>query len=209
MSSRWSRTARGLRAAGIATFLAAFSHVAAGGGAPGGVGLVVALALSAMVCVLLAGRRISLPRLSISVLISQFAFHLLFGVGAGDGSTSLVETAGHHGRLMLATVPDAAAAPVHPAHDPALMWVAHGVSAVITIALLQWGERALARLRRLARGGIRSLVTMPQLAFVEPVPPRSPVRADGLAVVDHLSDLGVLFGALRHRGPPVAVATHP
>jgi hypothetical protein len=209
MSSRWARVGRGLAAAGVATFVAALSHVAAGGGAPGGAGLALAIALSAVVCVLLAGRSLSLPRLAISVLISQFAFHLLFEVGAGGGGSSTMLTeSGHHGHLTLTTVPDAVAESAHPGHDSGMMWVMHAVAAVVTIVLIQRGERTLVRLAALARAGIRSLALVRVPAFVEPLPRRSMVRAEGLPIVDRLRDLGVLLGGLRHRGPPVAVVTH-
>ena len=208
MSSRGVRVARGLTADGVAVFVAAFSHAAAGGGAPGGVGLVVALALSAVVCVVLARRRLSLTALAISVLISQFALHLLFEVGAGSGSAVLLTETGHHGHVALTMAADAGAAPAHQGHDSGWMWVGHAVAAVFTIALLHRGERTLRDLLALARSRVAVLWSLVRLAFVEPVPARSQTWAAGLPVVDLLRDLGVLLGRHPHRGPPVAVAAH-
>ncbi|UFS57826.1 hypothetical protein [Subtercola endophyticus] len=87
MSSRAARTLRGLTAAGVAVFVAALSHALGGGEAPGGIGVVLALAFSAVVCVALAGKTLSLVRLSLAVGFSQLAFHLLFSIGAGGGSS--------------------------------------------------------------------------------------------------------------------------
>jgi hypothetical protein len=208
MSSRGVRVARGLTAAGVAVFVAAFSHAASGGGAPGGVGLALALALSAVVCVVLARRRLSVTALTISVLISQFALHLLFGVGAASSSGVLLTQTGHHGHIALTTVTDAGAMPAHPGHDSGWMWMGHAVAAVLTIALLHRGERTLRDLLAVARSRVEVLWTLVRIAFVEPVPARSQRRPAGLPVVDLLRDPGVLLGSHPRRGPPVAVAAH-
>jgi hypothetical protein len=208
MSGRGVRVARGLTAAGVAVFVAAFSHAAAGGGAPGAVGLALALALSAVVCVVVARRRLSLSALAISVLISQFALHLLFGVGAGSGSGVVLSQAAHHGHVAMTVATDASTAAAHPGHDSGLMWVGHAVAAVVTIALLHRGERTLRELLALARARFGVVWALVRLVFAEPVPARSPSRAAGLPVVDLLRDLGVLLGSHRHRGPPVVVAAH-
>ncbi len=59
--------------AALATLLAAASHVLAGGNVPF---LAVALSVSvgALVCVVLAGRRLTLPRAASGVAVSQLAF---------------------------------------------------------------------------------------------------------------------------------------
>jgi hypothetical protein len=172
------------------------------------------VAFSAVVCVLLAGRRQSLPRLAISITISQFAFHLLFGVGggpggaAGAGSAVLVETGGHHGHLLLRELPDAVAGPVHAGHDSSAMWVMHAIAAVLTIVLVRRGERAVVAVLTIAGAGILSLVRLAVAVFLEPLPEPSTLRPRGLPIVDRLRDLGVLLGGLRHRGPPVMAAAH-
>jgi hypothetical protein len=97
MSSRWARVLRGLTAAFFAVFVAGFSHVVGGGVQPGGVGVVLALAFSAVVCVALAGKTLSLLRLSIAVGFSQLAFHLLFSVGAGSVASGAGAGAGAGG----------------------------------------------------------------------------------------------------------------
>jgi hypothetical protein len=223
MGSRPARVARALTAAAFATFVAAFSHVVSGGGAPGFAGLALSLAFSSMACVALAGRRFSFTRISISVLISQFAFHMLFEVG---GSASSLLSSGLHDGMggmagmdgmaqsssaagMTMTVDSSgafasgAASSAHLGHNTPGMWVAHGIAAVITIAAFRWGEQTLRRLVELTRLRFRALVRLP---FVQPVPGRALLRADPRPVADGLRDLGVLLGTMRHRGPPVGFA---
>ncbi|WP_382308846.1 hypothetical protein [Herbiconiux sp. UC225_62] len=209
MSSRGVRVARGLIAAGIAVFVAAFSHAAAGGEAPGPVGLALALALSAVVCVVVARRRLSFTSLTISVLISQFTLHILFGVGAGAGRGVVLTQTTHHGHVAMTTATDASIAAPHPGHDSGWMWLGHALAAVVTIALLHRGERTVRDLLVLARTRLEIVWSLTKIAFSEPLPARSQTRASGLPVVDLLRDLGVLLGRDRHRGPPVALAAHP
>lgn len=209
MSSRGVRVARGLVAAGVAVFAAAFSHMASGGGAPGSVGLLLALALSAVVCVVLTRRRLSLAALAISVLISQFALHLLFGVGAGNGSGLTLTQSGHHGHITMTVATDASTAGAHAGHDSGLMWVGHALAALVTIALLHRGERTVRRLLALARRRFGAVWALVRIALTPvPTPARSLSRADGIRVVDLLRHLDVLLGGLRHRGPPRPVAAH-
>jgi len=225
MNGRGTRVARGLVAAGIATFVAGFSHVAAGGGAPGGVGLALALAFAAVVCVLLTRRALSLPLLAVSVVVSQFAFHLLFEVGNGGGAPLGIspEHAGHHvtaggGAALLAASGTPTAASTH-LHDSGWMWVAHAVAALATIALLHRGERMLRHLLFLARTPLRIGLRGARIRLVAVVALLVPAAArevlerlrDGVrlaleaarvGVVDRLAECGVVFTRLRHRGPP-------
>ena len=53
MSTRWTRVARGTLAAGLSTFVAAFSHAAAGGSAPSIAALSLAIAFSILGVVVL------------------------------------------------------------------------------------------------------------------------------------------------------------
>nr|WP_281063461.1 hypothetical protein [Brevibacterium permense] len=85
---RHRRALRGTLAAAFATFVALTSHILGGGAFPSAMGVVVPLALSILVCVLLSGRRLSLPRLTFSVGISQTLFHLLFSLFTPHGSAS-------------------------------------------------------------------------------------------------------------------------
>jgi hypothetical protein len=99
MNTRWARFARGWIAAIVSLFVAACSHALAGGALPATAGLALCLAFSGAVCVLLAGKTLSLARLSIAVGLSQLPFHGLFSLltdaplgtpaPAGVGSTSV------------------------------------------------------------------------------------------------------------------------
>ncbi|HOW02405.1 MAG TPA: hypothetical protein PLY19_13185 [Rhodoglobus sp.] len=144
MSSRSARVARGSIAAAFATTVALFSHVFAGGAMPGLLGLVVPLVLSVMVCALLAGRRLSLVRLSIAVTLSQLLFHTLFVLGAPHAAVTA--TPGHH---MTGMVLPAVAGGQHTMTDPVLMWVGHAIAAAITIAALYNAERVVVALATL------------------------------------------------------------
>ncbi|MDR2997573.1 MAG: hypothetical protein LBU78_05595, partial [Microbacterium sp.] len=79
--SRRPAVIRGFAAASTATFVALAAHVTAGGAMPGPLGVLAPWLLSLMVCVLLAGRKLSALRLSISVIVSQLLFHGLFVLG--------------------------------------------------------------------------------------------------------------------------------
>ncbi|RWZ68023.1 hypothetical protein ELQ92_01845 [Labedella populi] len=142
------RVARGSAAAAVSTFVALLSHVAADGAAPTLVGVSVPLVLSLAVCTVLAGRRLALPRLVASVVVSQVLFHALFVLGApgdvrlGDGAT---ESGSHlHTVVLTSSV----------AHDHGggpTMWWAHAVAAAVTVVALSRGEAAARRVLSVGR----------------------------------------------------------
>lgn len=59
MQTRWARVARGLAAALVATFVAAFMHALAGGARPGVLGLALALSCAVPFQGLVPSQRIS------------------------------------------------------------------------------------------------------------------------------------------------------
>jgi len=213
--TRAVRAARGAAAATLATFVALLSHVAGGGAMPGWLGVVVPWTFSLLVCVPLAGRRLSVVRLSIGVVLSQALFHVLFVLGAGS-STGLVGV-GHHGMMVL---PDgaggasaggatAAAAVEAMLWGDAAMWAAHLTAAALTIAALHRGESALRRLIVIAAqtgAWIERQVLALIRAFVDPLPssPRHRlVPAESLA--PRILRAARLSDVVR-RGPPRAFA---
>lgn len=194
---RAGRALRGFTAAGVATFAALFGHVAGGGTAPGWLGVLVPLVLSLPITVLLAGRRLSLLRLTLSVGASQLLFHLLFVlgsprqlVGSGPGH--------HHGAVSLVF---ADGAPVALGGDVA-MSAGHLLGALVTIAALHRGERALAAILDLTRRALDRV--RPGLAA--PAPARAPRAVPAHVAPPARLPLGVLVAAIPHRGPPFAVA---
>jgi hypothetical protein len=196
MSSRWPRVWRGLLVASFSVFVAMFSHVAAGGTAPGGVGLVIALTFGTLASVAVVGKRVSLPRLTLAVAISQFALHLLFSVGSA--ASGQVHQLSHHGPV---TVTAAATHGAQMQHGEGWMWLGHALAAVLTIAFLRHGERAVWRIlatasRRLVAVLIGGLIAVP----IRPALAHTVVSAAAFRPIR--DDLGVLLSALRHRGPP-------
>ncbi|PPF16898.1 hypothetical protein C5B95_15070 [Rathayibacter sp. AY1A7] len=201
MTTRSSRTVRGVIAALVATFVALFSHSVADGTAPSRVGVLLALAFAVPVCVALAGRRLSLVRLSVSVLSSQFAFHATMMLGNPDtipAPRSGTVSAGHH---QDASVPvlDLATSVAHTDHDT-VMWGAHLLAAIVTIFALRQGERAFwSILARRRFETVRALLAGPS----EPTPRRElPAFSSSARTRPRLVSLSVM----RHRGPPVAAA---
>jgi hypothetical protein len=205
-----TRSRRALRAVGaswVATFVALFSHVAGGGAVPGFAGIAVPLALSTLVCLALSGRRTSLVRLSLGVVLSQGAFHALFVLGAGgaaspgavaDGHAAHAGHAGDH--LISLPVADSAAVASGPA-----MWVGHAVAAVLTVLAIRHADVILARLASLRdRVWVTVLPVLALLPVDEPLrrAARVVIRTRPFVVLHRLDgDLLAL------RGPPARLAS--
>ncbi|QEE62085.1 hypothetical protein FVA74_11285 [Salinibacterium sp. dk2585] len=202
-SSRQRHAVRGFVAATVATFVALLSHVLGGGDVPGWLGILAPWVLSLPMCMGLARWTLSLGRLSVSVGVSQFFFHTLFVLGASGGSASFVTSGvghGSHGLVLVAAESSAAAS----AYDPAVMWLWHGVAAVITIAAVQRGESALASIRRVAAwvaSWVAARVTPAQLAPVAMAPGRMPTPQFSTASLSAC----FAFSPLLRRGPPLAL----
>ncbi|WP_049830786.1 hypothetical protein [Arthrobacter sp. RIT-PI-e] len=132
-----ARSVRGWLCAAVATFLAAASHAVAGGSVPL-LAVVLSTALGALVCVLLAGRRLTTPRVVLGVLASQLSFHALFEVfsaaplpAVGDAGPHQHEVAG----ALLPTVTTATGSGM-----TALMAVSHLCAGLLTVLLVLHGE---------------------------------------------------------------------
>jgi hypothetical protein len=187
--SRPQRVLRGSLAAAVATFTALLFHVAGGGASPAALGVLAPLVLSTAVCTLLAGRRMSLLRLSASVAVSQLLFHGLFLLGTPSG---FVTGGGHvHHGVGVQIVFDGAAA-----SDGGAMTAAHALAAAVTVAALHCGERVLAALRALARRVVVRVIRLPMAVDV------APPRASAPEIDCALLPLGVHLPSLRRRGPP-------
>jgi len=184
------------------------SHVAGGGEVPGLLGILVPLVLATAVCVPLAGRRLSIIRVSASVIASQLLFHVLFVLGSTGNASAASATggaghAGHGGHgsaaapLLLAT-PAAGPAAGVSAHAHAGMWAAHAAAAAVTILAIYQGERVVRRLRTLAVALVR--VLLPVVATI-PVPFRAAAPAD-IETVSLPRSLSVYPSTRSRRGPP-------
>lgn len=193
MISRATHLAKGLAAASIATFVALFGHVLGGGSVPSGVGIVASLVLSSAVCVVIAGRRLSVVRLTVSVAVSQVLFHFLFVLG----SSSHHVVAGHerHG---------VAAAVTTEAHAAASMGVGHLVAAVITIAALYFGERVARSLAELAILVASRLLRTFRIPVAPSATPGAPLASAWRVFVPRALDDAASLAT--RRGPPALTA---
>lgn len=166
-----------------------------GGGVPGLLGILVPWVLSLMVSVLLAGRKLSLVRLSISVAVSQFLFHVLFVLGS---ITPVGSLGGHvHGAPMVlppgTTVADAVIA-------DSSMWFGHAAALIVTVAMLHSGERTLLALRDLAVQAVRWVRLHVDTVLLFPLLPVS--RRVAIDVLDARPLSLLILRTLQGRAPP-------
>lgn len=207
MTTRWARFARGWIAAIVSLFVASCSHALAGGALPATAGLALCLAFSAAVCVLLAGKTLSLARLSLAVALSQLLFHGLFSLLTTTPGTPVPAGAGmHHGAgsmvLELGSATSSAPSVAAMSADADLrMWIGHAIGALVTIAALGFGERAFWGLLRLARLCISHSIAR----IVDSVVPPRTAPSRRLIPTDRPSAViprALVFSIHRHRGPP-------
>ncbi|NRD27992.1 hypothetical protein [Frigoribacterium sp. VKM Ac-2836] len=203
MGSRWSRLLRGSLTTVLALTVAAFSHVAGGGSAPGALGIGLALAFALPLAVAVTGKKLSAVRLSIAVAFAQLAFHTLFSLGASTTAVTAIG-GGHHGHdaLVLSSGDAAGMAGMAGMHAGPSMWIAHGVAAVATVVGIWFGERTVRALAELAREGVSAVVCALGLVLalvVKPVKLRA-VVARAARLVPH--DSGLAWSTQPHRGPP-------
>jgi hypothetical protein len=188
--------ARGLIAAGFATFVAALFHVAGGGLPPSAVALTLSLVFSGLGCIVLAGKRSALWRSASSVALSQFLFHALFSLSP---SAHFAGATGHlHPGSHLTMVTDGSAASPMSAMSlsGSWMWLAHAAAALLTLAALRYGERVFVAVSEFTAFSLRRLLTAVAVVDV----PVAQARVETVPVI--LPDRTVVLGRLRHRGPP-------
>lgn len=208
VSVRQQRAVRATASASLATFVALLSHVAAGGPPPSVLGIALPWALSLIVCLGLAGRRLSVMRVGAAVAAAQAVFHVLFALGVvplasagpAPGAAGLAAHAGHMpvAASSLASVPTSAV--VVP---DAAMLGAHVIAAVVTTLVLHRGELLLVGLGELARRVARRL----RAAGRDVVPPTavSP-RRRGFASSTSAPRPRPLIASPARRGPPSLLA---
>ena len=197
MTTRVARVVRGLLVAFVALAVAAVAHIA-GGGQIGWVGLVLAFAFSTLASIALAGRTISRVRISIAVLVSQGAFHLLFGLGAGYAATP---ERSHPGMVMGDPAAVTVSASPMVMMDNGWMWAAHGLAAIVTILALVRGERLF---WSIAGWVAHSITRLFDRSIDQP-----PTQRTTVVVVADVRAPGTpfLLAGLRRRGPPVIAAS--
>jgi hypothetical protein len=202
VENRSLRVLRGWLGALAATGLAAASHAVAGGGLPGPLLLGLVLVLSGAVCTALAGRDLSLPRTAAAVLLSQGAYHLVFGLLAHPGSSAALATdgtlGGHAAHGFPTTVDPASilGSAADAGHAPWMPW-SHAAAALLTIAVLRRGGLAVRALLN-----VIGLGTPVAILRWKQAPAHARVVLPPAAQIPGLPDLGIPLRALRRRGPP-------
>lgn len=161
---------------------------------PGALGIVVPWVFSFMICVLLAGRTLSLLRLGISVAVSQFLFHTLFVLGTVTPSGVSVRHV--HGAPLV--IPASAGVPEAVTAD-ASMWLGHALAALLTIAALYRGERLIlaardlaAQLGRWLRRRVDHVLVLPALRLPEASAACSSSRVPVASFSSRLSEAALL-----------------
>ncbi|WP_448811440.1 hypothetical protein [Agromyces bauzanensis] len=197
--NRATQLARGAITAAVAIVLAGFSHGVAGGEAPGDVGLVFAFLVALAASVAFIGRRTTPVRVALAVIVSQGAFHLLFGVSAGGPDRLLVTGSGHH---QVVTVVDGVAPAAHAAHSDLAMLAGHALAAALTIVYLLAVENAAWRSLAVTARRFASRLT----GEVPPVPVVTAPRRPAAAFASPVLRTQFLRSALRSRGPPARPA---
>lgn len=180
----------------LATFAALAGHMTGGGQMPGLLGILVPWVFSFMICVLLAGRKLSIIRLSVSVAISQFLFHMLFVLGTITPSGSA--TPHVHGAPLVLPAGDGVADAV--VADGA-MWFGHLAAVIVTVVALHRGERVLLALRDLAVQAVRWVQRRVDAVLISPVlvvGRRAAALFDSALPIDDC-----VLATLRGRAPPV------
>jgi hypothetical protein len=197
--SRKPAVVRGFATSSLAIFVALAGHVSGGGEMPGPLGILVPWLFAFMVSVLLAGRTLSLTRLTLSVAVSQFLFHVLFVLGTVTPSGAAIRHV--HGAPLV--LPAAEGSAVVATADAA-MWLGHALAAIVTVAALHRGERLLLTLRDLAVRLIRWVRRRADVTLA-PRSAASPFRLAGLFLVRTARRLRLLTPLLG-RAPPALPA---
>lgn len=216
--TRVVRTQRGAVGAFAATLIAAASHALAGGEVTL-LAFVATATLALPLCIALAGRVGSMWRIALGVSASQFVYHWSFaGLGVASGSSASNSGMASSGTAGAASAP----LPLHAEHlaelqafaprlaeagaADAVMWVSHGIAAILTIALLHRGERAFVALGRVIRSVLP--LRVPAAAAYE-----FPERLAHLPASHNLRlpprRRPCSVSAISHRGPPVSRASAP
>jgi len=200
MNPRALRLLRGTFVTGTSVVLTSAAHIAAGGGAPGIMGLAIAMLLgSTLGLVLLAGPRLTVVRTAVVVAGGQVVFHAVFGwsdAAAAAGSGGHIHGAASASGEGLIAAPSAA-------HGGAAMVGAHVIAGVVSLALLLTEQRLLDGIVAATLTVVRRLVE-PIVNSVEPQTARVGVSTGTLQPLGRPSRLPV-----PRRGPPMVGAfTH-
>lgn len=191
-----ARLVRGWLGAALATFLAGASHAVAGGSIPFAAAA-LALAVSALMCVLLAGRRLSGPRIILGVVMSQLSFHALFELFSAAPTLSTNSLGVHQHEVAIALLPSATTA-LAGSGMTLLMAFSHLCAGLLTVFLIRRGEGLWWSLMGILTAG---LVVIARVVGPHPVadPRRARPTAEPAAALYELLHRDT---RLKLRGPP-------
>ena len=196
MTSRWARVAQGAAIASFATFVAALSHTVGGGTPPGLLAVVLSMTFSTLLCLTVAGGRLTLTRTVVAVTATQFALHALYSVQGAVPTAPVGALRHHHGAVDVSST---ASSPV--SYDSPML-ISHLVAVVVTVVAIRHGDRALRATLRALRVAVASVLPrIPQLAGRVLRRPRPPVTRALRANIRL-----IVLSAMRHRGPPLGFA---
>jgi hypothetical protein len=198
MTTRWARFLRGWIAAAVSVFVALCSHTLAGGDVPSPAGVALCLAFAGMICIALAGKTLSLPRLAASVAVSQFLFHGAFSLLGAAPATVAAHTSSMSNSMEMHALHLQAAADSGMAM-PTWMWFAHGLAALVTIAALRYGERAFWAALALARPFVIRMLAAVARA-------ETPARPDPVTTSPRVLRSRLIVTPRSLRGPPAVPA---
>lgn len=194
VQSRTARVYRGAVIAVVSTFIAALSHVLAGGNIPTFIAMVATTLIALPLVVLLTSKRFKLFGSFAAVGFTQALFHTIFvyaGTGIRPGSAEALPLHAAHMGMMEQFVPIAVGS-----NADLLMWFSHGIATVITVFIILQGENALARLENAVFKVFATLLLVVPSSF------STPFLWPGFSSFPKVSLY--LFDRTSFRGPPAS-----
>ncbi len=185
-TNRWTRVGRAFAVSSFAVFVAAMSHLVAGGHTPGILGTIVALVFGTIAAMFALGRRVTLPRLVLAVAVGQLVLHVLFSMNGSWGGP----VSGHHEEFVATTTGGTA-----PEHSLG-MTIAHVIAGLIAVLALRAAQLSAAELALLP-GVPRILMLVDVRAVPLPVG-RQPRPMEPTRPRPH----SALLAVAPRRGPP-------
>lgn len=203
--SRADRLIRGWIVAAGANLLGVASHGLAGGNLPHPLLWLLYTAISAVICVGLAGRRLSRLNMMVSVLLAQGLLHFLYmnsspSAQVPSGHPSGIHAHGIHTQQIHATAIHSQFAHHHETLTLSMVGL-HLLAAALTYIILRWGETLS---ERIVKGVVHEIQTW----FVFPILPIIPRTSlnqsnnnPGFSLIQR-----VLAEVRLERGPPQNIA---
>jgi hypothetical protein len=200
-----TRLIRGVLAAVLITSLAVASHET-GGGDVGILAALLALMMSALTCVMLAGKMLSPLRSGFAVVVGQGLYHALFAAfpakpAVGASATALLSQHDHHRPPVPSGVGELislSSGAQHVESHGGLMWVAHLLAAATALIVVLRGEEAWWQVVHTLSLVIKRLTQSTVVFLGHAAPAGSPASAH----LPILTSVRYVVHAPTRRGPP-------